>query len=47
MLSIDEIKEILYNYYNVEDDYDAECGCYVNGNWISVADVLRVLERYS
>lgn len=45
-MELERIKEVLYNYYEVEDGYDAQCGCYVNGNWLSVEDVLDVIEKY-
>lgn len=47
MLTIEEIKEILFNAYDIEngDDYNAECGCYVGGKWLSVNDILELLEK--
>lgn len=46
-MDIEEIKEILMNHYGIEseNDYDYECGCYINGEWLSISDVIYLLER--
>lgn len=45
-MSIEEIKEALYRYYEIEEEYyDGERGGYVNGHWLSVDDVIEVLRR--
>lgn len=48
-MSIEEIKEILYRAYDIddEDDYTKECGCFVNGVWLSIKDVLDILKENS
>lgn len=47
-MNIDEIKEVLMNYYDIEDenDYDFECGCYINGKWLSLKDIIKIIEKY-
>lgn len=48
MLSIDEIKEILYKYFDIDEDYgDDEKGCYLGGKWLSIGEIIKVLEKYS
>lgn len=48
MLSIDEIKEILYNYFDIDEEYaDDEKGCFINGKWLSIGEIIKVLEKYS
>lgn len=44
---IEEIKEILLMHYELEseEDYDYECGCYVNGIWLSISEIIDTLER--
>lgn len=46
-LSIDEIKEILIEHYGLEDenDYDYECGCYINGKWLSISEIVDILNK--
>lgn len=46
-MNIDEIKEVLMAYYDIEDedDYDFECGCYINGKWLSLKDIIDIIER--
>lgn len=44
---IEEIKEILFNAYDVEDSYDSQCGCYVNGYWLSLDAIIEILEKES
>lgn len=39
MISMAEIERILTNLYGTSE-HSRECGCYVNGNWLSVEDVL-------
>lgn len=49
-MSIDEIKEILYSYYDIDEEYaDDEKGAFINGKWLSIKDIIEVLEncRYS
>jgi len=46
MISLEEIKEILYRAYRIEEQYDdEEKGCFVNDRWLSIANVIRYLER--
>ena len=40
--TIEEIKELLSNYY--EEDY-WDVGCYVDGFWLSVKNIIKILER--
>lgn len=42
-MSIDEIKDILYRYYDIDEDGDK--GCYVNGNWLSINEIINILEE--
>lgn len=45
-MSIEEIKEILYRAYEIEEEYgDEEKGCYLNDKWLSIENILKVLER--
>ncbi len=45
-MSIEEIKEILYRAYDIDEEYaDEEKGCYVNDKWLSIENILKVLER--
>lgn len=39
-MTIEEIKQILINYYG-----DIERGCYVNGKWLSVEEIIKLLEK--
>jgi len=45
-MELERIKEILYNYYEIEDDYDAQSGCYINNTWLSINEILDVIETY-
>jgi len=40
-MSIEEIKEILINYYE-----DTDKGCFINGKWLSIDEIIKVLKRY-
>lgn len=45
-MNIEEIKKILYKTYNIEEEYgDEEKGCYVNDKWLSIENILKVLEK--
>lgn len=45
-MSIEEIKEILYRAYDIDEEYgEEERGCYVNGKWLSIKDILEILEE--
>ncbi len=46
-MTFEEVKEILYNAYDIEEDYDynAQCGCYVGDNWLSIENVLDLLKK--
>ena len=46
-MSIEEIKEKICEAYGLDkdDEYDMECGCYVNGKWLSIRNILDALER--
>lgn len=47
-MSIDEIKEILYSYYDIDEEYaDDEKGCYLGGKWLSIKNIIEILEKYS
>ena len=39
-MSLKEIKEILKNYYG-----DIEAGCYINNKWLSIKEILKILEK--
>ena len=39
---IEEIKELLANYYD-EDDWDK--GCYADGRWLSINEIIKIIER--
>ncbi len=43
-MNIDEIKNILYKYYQVDDE-DAEKGCYINGKWLSIKNIIDILKE--
>lgn len=47
-MDIEEIKEILMNHYEIEseNDYDYECGCYINGEWLSISEIIRIIKKY-
>lgn len=45
-MELEDIKNVLYEYYEIESDSEAEIGCYINGKWLSIADVLEIIERY-
>ena len=40
---VSKIKDILYKHYSIT--CDGECGCYCNGKWLSVDDVINVIEE--
>ena len=40
--TIEEIKEILKQY--ISEDY-WDFGCFVDGNWLSVNDIIEMIER--
>lgn len=45
-MNIEEIKEILYRAYQIEEEYgDEERGCYLNDKWLSIENILEILER--
>lgn len=44
-MELEEIKNILYRAYEVESIYDGECGCYVNGYWLSIDSILEILKK--
>lgn len=45
-MELEDIKEALYNYYEIEDDedYNVDCGCFINGKWLSIEDVLKIIK---
>ena len=47
-MEIEEIKEILMDHYGIEsdNDYDYECGCYINQEWLSISEIINILERH-
>lgn len=46
-MDIQEIKNILYRYYEIEEDYDDENkGCYLNDKWLSINNIIKLLEKY-
>lgn len=43
-MSIEEIKEMLYKAYEIEEEYgDEEKGCYLNDKWLSIENIIKVL----
>lgn len=45
-MSIEEIKEILYKVYQIDEEYgDEEKGCYLNDKWLSIENIIKALER--
>lgn len=42
--TFEELKDLLYGVYNVDDE-TADGGCYCNGNWLSVKEILETIER--
>ena len=38
-VTMERIEEILTDYYG-DSDYDREAGCYANGRWLSIDNVL-------
>ena len=46
VLSMAEIEQILTEMYG-DSEYDREAGCYANGNWFSVNNILRELSYYA
>ena len=46
-MTIEEIKERLYEVYEIEEEYnDEEKGCYINGRWLSIENIIKALEGY-
>ena len=43
-MNIEEIIEVLLNYYGVDED-EAERGCYVNGKWFSIKKIIEILKK--
>ena len=44
--NIEEIKRILYKFYDIDEEYgDDEKGCYLNDKWLSIKNILEVLEK--
>ena len=45
--TIEEIKEILMEHYDIEEDdtYSMESGCYINRQWLSIQEILDILDR--
>lgn len=48
-----EIMEVLANWFGIEpdgdgnfdiNDYDWQAGCYCNGKWLSLAEVVKCME---
>ncbi|MCQ2348943.1 MAG: hypothetical protein MJZ98_00515 [Paludibacteraceae bacterium] len=39
------IQEKMYEHYNVTSDYDKESGCYHNGRWFSINEVMNIIEE--
>jgi hypothetical protein len=46
-LTIEEIEEILRREYDIDEDdeWSMECGCYINGTWLSIRNILSALEE--
>jgi hypothetical protein len=44
-LTIEEIKEILYRAYDIDEDYGADAGCFINGNWLSIEAIIETIEK--
>lgn len=45
-MSIEEIKDILYKAYDIDEEYgDDEKGGYLNDKWLSIKNILEVLEK--
>lgn len=43
---IEKIKNILYTYFDIEEDFDDNNkGCYINGKWLSIKNILEILEE--
>lgn len=40
---VKSIKESLYKHYHITSDGD--CGTYINGKWLSVDNVIRIIEE--
>lgn len=44
--TVEEIKELLYKAYDIDEEYaDDELGAFLNGKWLSIKNILEVLER--
>ena len=45
-MSIEEIKKILYKVYQIDEEYgDEEKGCYLNDKWLSIENIIKILEK--
>ena len=45
-MSIEEIKELLYKHYDIDEEYgEDEVGCFINGKWFSIKNVLQVIKE--
>ena len=45
-MSIEEIKRALYEHYEIDEKYaDDEKGCFINGEWLSIREILEILEK--
>jgi hypothetical protein len=53
-MEIQEIMEALAEHYEIEpnengdydlEDYDWQAGCYTNGKWMSLAEIVKIIER--
>lgn len=49
-----EIMEVLAEYYGIEsnengeydiEDYDWQAGCYTNGRWMSLGEIVKIIEQ--
>lgn len=47
-MELEDIKKALYNYYGIDEENEDEilCGCFINGEWLSIAEVLKAIEEY-
>jgi hypothetical protein len=47
MENFEEIKKALCRYYRLENEKDcrAEQGCYLNGRWLSIKNVIEIIEQ--
>lgn len=45
-MTLEEIKKALYEAYDIEEGYsDDELGAFLNGKWLSIKNILEVLEE--